>query len=138
MRLISTLAILLIGLAVWPAHAQDAVTKRVQFAAGQSGATMSGRIKGYESVHYLLGAMAGQRMTVEMTASSGAAYFNIFAPGDRPGESTALFIGTTGGSRFEGILPASGDYLVQVFLVRSAARRDETADYDLTFRIASP
>lgn len=101
MRLISTLAVLLIGLAVWPAHAQEAVTKRVQFAAGQSGATMSGRIKGYESVHYLLGAMAGQRMTVELTASSASAYFNIFAPGDRPGESTALFIGTTSGSRLD-------------------------------------
>lgn len=138
MRLISTLAVLLIGLAAWPAAAQEAVTKRVQFSAGQSGATMSGRIKGYESVHYLLGAAAGQRMTVEMKASSTSAYFNIFAPGDLPGESAAMFIGATSGQRFEGVLPASGDYLVQVFLVRSAARRNETADYDLTFRIASP
>jgi hypothetical protein len=33
--------------------------------------------------------------------------------------------------QFEGVLPASGDYKLRVYLMRSAARRDEIANYRL-------
>jgi len=33
--------------------------------------------------------------------------------------------------QFEGVLPASGDYKLRVYLMRSAARRDAIANYRL-------
>jgi hypothetical protein len=42
-----------------------------------------------------------------------------------------MFIGSTSGNQFEGILPANGDYKIRVYLMRSAARRGEAADYRL-------
>jgi hypothetical protein len=42
-----------------------------------------------------------------------------------------MFVGSSSGNQFEGRLPASGDYKVRVYLMRSAARRDEIADYRL-------
>jgi hypothetical protein len=42
-----------------------------------------------------------------------------------------MFIGSTSGKQFEGMLPASGDYKVRVYLMRNAARRDEVANYRL-------
>jgi uncharacterized protein YraI len=117
------------------AVAQDPVTKRVQFQAGQSGATINDSLTGYESVHYLLGARAGQRMVVDMSTSNASTYYNIYAPGDRPGASTAMYIAATNGLRYDGTLPRDGDYLIQVFINRNAARRNETANYTLNVSI---
>ena len=42
-----------------------------------------------------------------------------------------MFIGSVKGNQYEGILPASGDYKIRVYLMRSAARRKEVAHYRL-------
>ena len=117
------------------AAAQEAIVKRVQFPAGQSGTTIIENLTGYQSVEYLLGARAGQRMVVEMFPSNPSTYFNIFAPGDRPGESAAMYIAATNGLRFDGVLPSNGDYRVQVFINRNAARRNESTNYTLNVSI---
>ena len=80
------------------------------------------------TIDYLLGAKQGQSMNVSMTSDNGANDFNIIAPGK---ENEALFVGSSSGNQFEGRLPASGDYKVRVYLMRSAARRDEIANYRL-------
>ena len=67
-------------------------------------------------------------MNVSLATDNGANDFNIIAPGKK---SEALFVGSTSGNQFEGRLPASGDYKVRVYLMRSAARRDEIANYRL-------
>jgi hypothetical protein len=110
------------------ALADDSRTERVQFHKGATSATVEDRIKGYESVDYLLGAKKGQLMNVSMATDNAANYFNIIAPGK---ENEDMFIGSTSGSQFEGPLPASGDYKIRVYLMRSAARRNETANYRL-------
>jgi|APEBP8051072661_1049379.scaffolds.fasta_scaffold00680_2 hypothetical protein len=132
-----THAILAIGLAAliglsqaYPAHAQTE-TQQVSFPAGSDGTTIAGAITGEETVRYVLGASAGQRMTVEMTTSNASAYFNITAPG----ATEALHIGSVGGNRFDGVLPAGGNYAVEVYLMRNAARRGETAEFTISFRI---
>jgi hypothetical protein len=106
----------------------DIRTQRVQFARGAASATVKGSIKGYEIVDYLLGAAKGQYMNVSMATDNTASYFNVMAPGET---EVAFFNGSTSGSRFEGELPASGDYWIRVYLMRSAARRNEVADYRL-------
>jgi hypothetical protein len=118
-------AVLLLGnLAV----AGDIITKRVQFHKGANSATVEGTLKGHETIDYLLGAREGQSMNVSMATDNGASYFNIIAPGK---ENEAIFVGSTSGNQFESTLPASGDYKVRVYLMRSAARRNEVAKYRL-------
>jgi len=103
-------------------------TERVQFAKGANSATIEGRIQGDMTIDYVLGARKGQSMNVSMATDNGANYFNIIAPGK---ENEAMFVGSSSGNQFEGTLPASGDYKVRVYLMRSAARRDEIANYRL-------
>lgn len=125
------------SIAVAPAIAfsGEVKTERVSFAPGASATTIKGSIKGRATMHYLAGAAAGQTMKVTLEADNEAAYFNIFAPGGKPGDSAALFIGSSEGNAFAGPLPATGDYLIQVYLYRSAARRGETAKFTLDVAI---
>jgi len=109
--------------------AQDEIrTERVQFEQGASSATIESSISGYESVDYILRASEGQYMNVSMATDNTSNYFNIIAPGK---ENEAMFIGSSRGKQYEGILPASGDYKIRVYLMRSAARRNEVANYRL-------
>lgn len=114
------------------ATAADTVHRaRISFAKGASGTTVAGMVKGRDTLEYLVGAGAGQHMRVTLASPSSSIYFNVFAPGKQPGKDEALFIGDTGGNSFEGVLPASGDYIIQVFLYRNAARAGEHAKFTL-------
>lgn len=114
--------------------ADDIRTERVQFEPGANSAVVEGSITGDEIVDYVLGAQEGQSMNVSMATNNGANYFNILAPGEN---EVAMFIGSTSGNQYEGVLPESGDYTIRVYMMRSAARRDEVADYRLEMIIAS-
>ncbi len=130
-----TLALsLCIGALAWPALAQDSETRteRVQFEQGASSATIASRIQGYNSVDYLVGARAGQVMSVKMSTNNASSYFNVLPPGS---QDEALFVGSTRGSSFLGNLPESGDYKIRVYLMRNAARRGDAARYQLTISI---
>ncbi|HUM91942.1 MAG TPA: hypothetical protein PLM32_11285, partial [Candidatus Competibacter sp.] len=114
--------------------AQDAIREvRVQFPRGASSTTLQGTIQGQEIIAYKLGARAGQRMTVTLTTDNAGNYFNLLAPGET---DVAFFVGSTEGNRFEGNLAKSGEQTIRVYLVRSAARRNETARYRLKVAIA--
>ena len=113
-----------------PAFARDDIRKvRVQFAPGKSSARIAGSIRGYQGVDYILRASAGQTMTVQLRTSNTANYFNVLPPGS---DNVAIFIGSTKGNRFSGRLTRSGEYKLRVFLMRSAARRNEIARYTLS------
>lgn len=115
-------------------QAADTVTTvPVHFTKGASSTAVKGSFKGYDTVLYTLSAKAGQHMKVGITGSSNA-NFNLFAPGDKPGESTALGAGSVG-QDWSGALPASGTYSVQVYQMRASARRGETVNYSIHFAI---
>jgi hypothetical protein len=119
----------LIALMVSAALARDDIrTEQVHFKRGASSATIKGKIKGYEVVDYMLEASKGQQMNVSMATDNGANYFNILAPGEN---EVAMFIGSTRGNQYEGGLPKSGAYKIRVYMMRSAARREEVANYRL-------
>ena len=99
----------------------------VHFAPGSSGTELRGTIKGDSAAHYRLVAGAGQTLSVTMKASNGGQSFNIVSPGS----NEAMFIGETQGEKAQVVLPADGAYLIQTFLVRSAARRNESSNYTL-------
>lgn len=110
------------------AVAGDIRTERVHFAKGATSATVNGTLTGYETVDYVLGAAKGQYMNVSMATPNTATYFNLLAPGEN---EVAFFNGSVDGNQYEGTLPATGDYKVRVYMMRSAARRNEKAPYRL-------
>ncbi|WP_409301120.1 hypothetical protein [Pseudomonas sp. KCJK8993] len=113
--------------------ADTTTTVPVHFATGASSSVIKGRLKGYDTVLYTLSVKGGQKMTVGVTGSSNA-NFNLFAPGDKPGQSTALGGGAVG-QDWSGVLPVSGTYSVQVYQMRATARRGEKVNYSIHFRI---
>lgn len=124
------------------AGASDIRTEKVHFKAGQNGTTIKGRIVGYESVSYLLGAEAGQTMTVRFVPSNLATYFNIYEPGKGAGDQALANSSLTGPmmtdlNSFKGKLPTSGQYTISVYMMRSAARRNEHSDYTLDIAISA-
>lgn len=108
------------------AMAQDR-TARVEFGRGQSATTIRGVVRGYEGISYRVNIRGGQRLAVTMNTSNGSNYFNILGPDG--GE--ALFNGSVSGDFADVIVPTSGDYVVQVYLMRNAARRNEQARFTL-------
>ncbi len=112
------------------AWASDERNVQVRFDAGASSTKIEDQIKGYQYVNYQLGAATGQKMWVELKSQNNATYFNVFEPGKGPGDQ-ALYIGSINGNSFETVLPESGNYTVQVYMMRNAARRKETANYTL-------
>lgn len=113
--------------------ADEAIEYRsVQFQKGASSATLQGSLVGSKIVDYKLRAKGGQTMTVKLKSSNLSNYFNVLPPGS---DNVAIFIGSTSGNDWTGLLPADGNYTIRVYLMRSAARRSEAAEYALTVGI---
>ena len=123
----------MLGQSAW---AEDGIrTQRVQFAKGANSTTVNGTIKGYQTVDYVLHASQGQSMNVSMATKNTATYFNLLAPGET---EVAFFNGSVSENQYEGQLPATGDYKIRVYMMRSAARRNEVANYRLEMIVAGP
>lgn len=89
----------------------DGITKRIKFAKGRSSTTISGTVIRGDRDTYILGARAGQRMTVRITSLENNAVFQIEAPDgsylDGAGEMDDA-------RSWSGRLPGSGDYRIVV------------------------
>lgn len=110
-----------------PAAAQEQTP--VAFAKGKSRTTFKGSIKGDQDRSYIVEARAGQVLTVDFKPTNRSAYVNVTAPG----ADQAMFIGSVSGNRFRSQpLAASGPHVVQVYLMRNAARRNEAFTYTIT------
>ncbi len=77
---------------------------------------------------YILPAQAGQPINVSLASRHTATYFNVLAPGET---QVAFFNGSLGNNQYEGTLPSSGEYTIRVYMMRAAARRNESAQYRL-------
>lgn len=107
-------------------------TEVVKFDPATSSKVITGKITGYETVDYVVRAAAGQTMTVALKTKNGANYFNVIPPGET---DVAIFVGSTSGDKYEGPVPKTGEYKIRVYLMRSAARRKETANYTLSISV---
>jgi hypothetical protein len=103
-------------------------SEKVQFAKGASSAVIKGQLKGDATVDYTVRAAAGQTLAVKLQKTNAQNYFNVMPPGST---GSAMFVGDAGGD-YSGVLPADGDYVVRVYLMRPAARRGESSNYTLT------
>jgi hypothetical protein len=106
---------------------RDRNQKVVELPRDRSTHTLKGRIHGNEYVDYRVPAAAGQTLSVKLTGSHPQNYVNVLPPGSE----LAMFVGSSAGNRFERIVPADGDYVVQVYLMRAAARRNAASNYSL-------
>ncbi|MFD0666590.1 hypothetical protein ACT80S_02630 [Ramlibacter sp. MAHUQ-53] len=111
----------------------DRLARPVRLAEGQSSAELRGRVTGRQYIDHTLRASAGQRLTLSLRSPHQALYFNLLPPGER---EAAMAIGEQSDNRFDGLLPDDGTYTVRVFLLRAAARRNESAGFTLSVGLA--
>lgn len=109
--------------------ADKVTTVPVKFAKGATGTTVSGTVRGYDTVEYTLDAKAGQAISLELSGTTNV-YFNLYAPGAQ--ESLSL---ESDGQAFTGKLPVAGPYRVQVYQPRAQARRNRAEKYTLRIDI---
>jgi len=98
--------------------AQTGKTQRVRFPRGRTTAVLKGAVVRGTQDQYILGARAGQTMTVHITSREKNAVFTILDP-----RATAL-PGTEEGvdaTDWQGELPISGDYSIWVGPTRGNA-----------------
>ncbi len=100
------------------------ITERIQFAPGETSATLSNTVARDVSNTYLLRATLNQTLSVNLTSTQNDAVFRVVAP-----DGTTLVQETT---NWQGTLPASGDYRVIVRSQRGGA------SYTLNVSITQP
>jgi hypothetical protein len=131
-RQFATACVLAIGVQLpLPGAVAGIHQQAVQFAKGASSAQLQGSIEGDGETAYTVSARAGQTLAVGMKSSNGSLNFNILPPGSK----LAMFVGSVQGAQASVVLPADGTYVVQVYLMRNAARRHEGASYSLTIGV---
>lgn len=91
-------------------------------------------ITGREIVDYLVVGERSQILAIDLLSTNSANYFNVLPSGSEE----ALFIGSTQGTVADVRLPETGTFLIRVYLMRSAARRGETANYSLGVSLRRP
>jgi hypothetical protein len=84
-------------------------TERVQFAAGTSGAALSGTLSPNASVRYVLGAASGQFLRVDVSSREGALDYSILNP-----DGSFLLDPISSEKPYQGELWQSGDHVIEV------------------------
>lgn len=102
------LPVLLIALCVLNTNSQE----RIKFKKGEISATVTGGIPRGEAYEYLVGATKGQFMTVTISSVENNAVFYIVSNTTYQYMEGATEDNPT--TRWEGVLPASGDYKIVV------------------------
>jgi hypothetical protein len=123
---------LIISLFMIEASAADKV-KLISFPKASETKVIKESIKGYDGVIYTFTGKRAQKVRIMLKTSHKATYFN-FLPA---GSYNAIFNGSLDGNTYTGYLPDSGSYSVQVYMMRSAARRNEVANYSLSLSLTN-
>ncbi|MBB6464457.1 hypothetical protein HNQ96_000304 [Aminobacter lissarensis] len=110
------------------AGAQEQRIETLRMRPGATQTTVRGIVFGRISASYRLEARGGQRMSLNLNSRNTFLYFNVLDPRGRTiaREQT----------QWDGRLPVSGVYSIQIYLVRAEARRNRPAPFSLDVRIA--
>lgn len=111
-----------------PAAAHD---PRLRVTPGASESVVTGHLHDEEAISYLLAGQAGQRLTVTLDDSDGAAEVLVAASG----AEVALSRAAVEGHPFSAVLPATGDYRIFVRLGRDAILEGRDTDYRLAITL---
>lgn len=126
LSLATTFALLLVG----PALSQP-TERQVAFKPGATSSELRGVIRGDADITYRLRTVPGQVMQVLFAPSNRSCYINVF----EPGRQDAAHIGSSAGNEFSRNPTRAGDYRIQVYLMRNAARRNETCRFQISFEV---
>lgn len=118
-------------LAAAPAALAADKTVEVKFDKGKSSKEIKSSIKGSDGVNYMLTVGQGQVMQVLFAPGNSSCYMNVY----EPGADAAVHIGSTVGNEFGASPTKAGTYKIQVYLMRNAARRNETCKYSVSFEV---
>lgn len=99
--------------------------ERITLGSGTT--ALRGEIKGYDSVQYSFTARPGQQLAIRLVTSNPSNYINV----ERNGLGEAVCQGALTGNVCSVHSESVADYVVDVFLMRNAARRGEKAEYTL-------
>ncbi|MCL5274700.1 MAG: hypothetical protein M1434_08140 [Chloroflexi bacterium] len=86
------------------------LTRRISFAAGATSGLVEGDLTAFGYQNFLVRAGAGSTMSVSLTANNTSAYIRVY----RRFYWGALWGSGDGATTWTRVLPASGDYVVQV------------------------
>jgi hypothetical protein len=114
-------------LAAGPTSAQEQ-KRAITFPPGQTATTLKGAIRGDAGIAYSLPMAEGQTLQLLFKPTNRACYMNVI----EPGANEAVHVGSTSGNEFGQNPTKAGAYTVQVYLMRSAARRGEACRYSLS------
>src|SRR5439155_25013561 len=104
------------------------IKQRIRFARGSSSVAVSGTVRGYAYKDYVVGALAGQQISLRLNQNTSSV-FTVFQPnGDNLDGATEM-------DEFNGTLHASGGYVIRVMMMRSDARRTRSKS-NYTLRIS--
>ena len=111
---------------------KKAVAKKTAAAAAQNNTDdvqhIEGRISGEQTADYPLNLQPGQSLTVKLTTPHTSTHYLLMPPeGDEVLHNSAL-----DGAEYKGTTKQGGKYRAQVYMLQSAAKRGETAPYNLT------
>ena len=116
----------------WPATSSQAAERAVRFAPGATATVLKGAIRGDGDATYVLQAIEGQVLQALLTTSNRSCYFNVYEPGQ---QQEAAHIGSSAGNEFGRNPTKAGAYRFQIYLMRNAARRNETCRYSLAIEL---
>lgn len=130
-----TLLLVSVALSVADVAASHAQTIRNETVARQAlaeGTVVRGNITGDETVDYLVTTDAGQQLSVDLMSTNTSLYFNVLPQNS----DDAIFVGSISGNVADLPIATAGNYVVRVYLMRNAARRNETVAYTLGIGLA--
>lgn len=122
-RALLSIAVLL--LTTLAAPAQSDRTRRVRFARGRTTTVIKDAVVRGTRDRYILGARAGQTLTVHITSLEDNAVFDIYARGGK-----RVLDGAQETTDWTGELPRSGDYVIEV----GGTRGNATYTLEVTIR----
>jgi hypothetical protein len=105
--------------------------RQVTFPSSATATEIRGSLRGSTDATLLLRTAPGQVMQVLFTPSNRSCYFNAF----EPGREEAAHVGSSAGNEFGRSPTSGGEYRFQVYLMRNAARRNETCRYRISFEV---
>ncbi|MFC2279601.1 MAG: hypothetical protein ACFNUL_10315, partial [Cardiobacterium hominis] len=95
---------------------------------------IKGRISGEQTADYPLNLQEGQTLTVKLSTPHTSTHYLLMPPaGEEVLHNSAL-----DGNQYQGVTKQNGKYRVQVYMLQSAAKNQETAPDDLTITTSKP
>ena len=123
------LAVLTLCIAAAAATADDP-TQRLQFEAGKNSTTITGTVTGYRSLRYIFAARAGQVLSTSFTPSKKTLYYNVLQ-----GTRTLRDGSSEDAQDWTATVAADGDYVIDVYLKSSDARKNAQATFILAISL---